>query len=303
MIDEAQEQVQEPIEGGTTITLPDPEPPANDNGQDDPAPGNAVEAQEARQSRKERREGRLREEQRRAESAEGRLREAVEAQQRMQEQLAELRGRTEAIQRHQAQQEGDPYERRMADLEARSRRHLNAASQAKDAATADAELNEYHRSQREASVLAARREMAAEFERFGRSLPDPETAGMKVTLSSEFPWLATNKQARDAADGYIGVLRAKGRPNNLATFREACAMSAKDFSLGGAPERQSEGRRAAYNGVSSREGGSDEGTMLRVPPGDEDKLRKMATAARPDLEPEAAWKHWLGTTGRKLARK
>lgn len=289
----------EVIESPTTVTLPDPEP-ANDDDTNDVAPANDNASPEERQTaRREKRAGRTlayKEQQTRAADAERRLAAADAERQRMAEQIAELRGRTEAIQQQQRVAQPDPHEKQVADLEAKSRRHLATAAAAKDQATADAELNEYHRTQRQAAVLEARRDMQQEMQRFSRNQPDPTQAGMKVALDSEFPWLGANVSARNAADAYIALLISRDKkPNNLATYREACAMAARDFGLGGTAERPSEGRRAAYNGIPSRTGAGGEGgaTQLRMSTDDNGKMKIMARQLYPHLDQEDAYKKWL----------
>lgn len=297
----------------TPVTVTLEEPAANDNGEtnatetETESQGAAAPGDAARPTRKERRANDLRTERQAREAAEQRLQTVIEEARSTREALAELRGRQHQMFLQQAQQAGDPVERQVTELEAKAERHLAhaaTAAQNRDEATRQSEMREYHKANRDAAVLEARRHMEAEFRRFGQSQPDPEMAGMKVNLASEFPWLSSNDSARRAADGYIGVLMAKGRPNNLATFREACSMAARDFSLGGAPERPSDARRAAYGGVPSREGGGDDGrTTLRMEGNVSESIGKMATQLFPNLEPEEARKRWLREIGPGLARK
>lgn len=303
----------EAIETPTTITVPETEPVADNDADistDTRGAANDNSTTEQRASRKERREERARthrEALQAATDANARLAEYQQRERRMSEQIAELRGRTEQIQRQQAAAAGDPFDKAVSDLEDRAARHLRAAASATTAETQAAEMREYHKANRQAAVIEARREMQGDFQRFGQSLPDPEQAGMKVTLAAEFPWLTSSDQARTAADGYVGVLVAKGRPaNSLATFREACALAAKDFNLGGTPtERPTEARRAAYAGISGREGdGGDDGRLrLQMSGDDAEKLKKLAAQMYPALDREDAYKKWLQNVGPKLRSK
>lgn len=295
----------EVVETPTTVTLPDAAPPANDNTDDDAAPSNDNATPEQRASRRERRADRFREARERADGAERRLAAAETERQAMAQQIAELRGRQEAMWRQQTQTQGDPYEKQINDLEAKAKRHLATAASSKDQAVADAELSEYHKTLRAASALDARRETAAAMERFRGSMPDPATSGMRVSLESEFPWLPSNEAARNAADAYIALLMNRDkRPNNIATYREACAMAARDFSLGG-NEKASAASRAAYNGISARTGaGGDDGrTHLQMSSDDNGKMKIMAKQLYPHLEPEDAYKKWLKDVGPGLAKK
>lgn len=305
------------LDAPTTIAIPEPEPTGDTGGDADlstdtrgaPASDSGA-TPEQRATRRERREERARthkEALQAAATADARLAEFQVRERRMQEQIAELRGRTEQMQRQQAAAAGDPYDKAVADLEERAARHLRAAASATTVETQAAEMREYNKANRQAAVIEARRELQGDFQRFGQSLPDPEMAGMKVTLAAEFPWLTTNEQARTAADGYVGVLVAKGRPaNSLATFREASALAAKDFNLGGmSTERPSEARRAAYAGISGREGDGGDGGGVRLQMSSEDgtKLRTLAAQMYPNLDREDAYKKWVREVGPKVARK
>lgn len=306
-------ETSESLEEPTNIDIPASEPAPDADLSEDTrgaAANDSAASPEQRATRKERREERARthrEALQAASEATARLAASELRERRMQEQIAELRGRTDQMQRQQAAAAGDPYDKAVADLEDRAARHLRAAASATTAETQAAEMREYHKANRHAAVIEARREMQGEFQRFGQSLPDPEMAGMKVTLAAEFPWLTSNDQARTAADGYVGVLVAKGRPaNSLATFREAAALAAKDFNLGGmATERPSEARRAAYSGISGREGdgGSDGNLRLQMSGDDAVKLRTLAAQMYPSLDREDAYKKWLREVGPKVARK
>lgn len=296
----------EPVEPVTTVDLPEPPAPADGDDTDVDKPANDNATPEQRASRKERRADRYREQRDRADAADRRASLAEAERSRMAEQIAELRGRTEQIQRQQTQAQGDPYEKAVTDLETKAQRHLAAAANSKDAATAQQEMNEYHRANRQAAVLEARRGFQEDLRRYSQSQPDPAQAGMKVALESEYPWLGGNEQARNAADAYIALLISRDkRPNNLATYREACALAAKDFGLGGTAERASDARRAAYNGVPARNGaGGDDGkTSLQMSTDDHGKMKIMARQLYPSLEPEDAYRKWLKEVGPALARK
>lgn len=303
------EETNEVLEAPTTVTLPEAEP-ANDNADGDGAePSNDNGFPEDRTTRREKRAQRTasyKEQQTRAADAERRFAAADAERQRLSEAIAELRGRTEAMQRAQYQTQPDPHEAQVSALEAKAQRHLAAAANAKDPATATAEMTEYNKALRSASVMEARRELQGDMQRMARSMPDPAQAGMKVALEADYPWLAGNEAARNAADAYIALLISRDkRPSNLATFREACALAAKDFGLGGAVERPSEARRAAYNGISARNGaGGDDGrTQLQMSGKDAEALRKMAAFRYPALDAEDAYKKWLREHGPALARK
>lgn len=292
-----------------TVTLPEPEststePDGNDN---EPANDNATPEQRiTRREKREQRNASYKEQQSRAQEYERRFAEADASRQRLETQLAEMRGRTEQMQRQATQAQGDPVERQITELSAKARRHLAAAANAKDPETANTEMDEYHKAQRRAAVIEARQEMRGDMQQMQRSMPNPEQAGMKMALVSDYPWLESNESARNAADAYIALLLSRDkRPNNLATFREACALAARDFGLGGAVERPSAARRSAYNGVTARNGaGGDDGRLqLQMSTDDNGKLKTMARQMYPQLEPDEAYKRWLRDVAPKLSKK
>lgn len=294
----------ETIDTPTTVTIPEPE--SNDDGGDqDAAPANDNATADQRATRKERRADRYREARDAASNAERMLAQERTERQRLAEQVAELRGAQQAMQRQTQQSQPDPYEKTISDLETKAQRHLSAAANAKDAQTAQQEINEYHRALRAAGTAEARREREADMQRYRASQPDPEQAGMKVALSADYPWLQNNTRARDLADSYIGQLMSRdGKAYNLTTIREACALAARDLGLGGAAERSATSR-SAYNGMSARTGaGGDDGrTHLQMSSDDNGKMKKMAAQLYPSDEPEVAYKKWLKNVGSGLASK
>jgi hypothetical protein len=241
--------------GGAVVDLPEPDEQEGGEGSEQPA-------EPERQSRKDRRGAWLQETRRKAAEAEDLRKKWEESERQRQEQaqqIAELRGRFEQSQQQRQQSQEDPYEARLTDLRSRSAAHLAASAAAQDKEVAKRELQAYHEAQEAIADLRAERTFARRQAEFAANMPDPEVAGVKVTLGAEFPWLQNNAAARQAADGYINILLSKGRPDNIATYREACALAAKDFSLGG-QEKPTEQQRARYNGVPAKEGaGSSDG--------------------------------------------
>jgi hypothetical protein len=297
----------------TEVTLPEPATgddggdAGGDDGKGEGGTSDPAQQAAARGTRKERRENALRTEREGRAEAERKLQAALDDQRQIRDQLAELRGRQAQMQWQQTQQAGDPVAKEIEALESKAERHLANAAQAvanKDEATRMAEMREYNKALRSAGVIEARQQLRGEFEQRLRQQPDPEQAGMKVALGSEFPWVRDNSQARDWADGAIAQLIARGRPDTLATYREALAMAAKEFGLGGAPERPSEGRRAAYSGISSREGDGEGGrTTLRLEGNAPEQLKKLAAQMYPSLDADQAYSKWLKEIGPGLAKR
>lgn len=305
--DQVQDEPVEAVESPVNITIPEPEP-ANDNAGDE---GGAAEPtgpqRQTRQERKEMRFRHLTEARTRADDAERRLASEAEERRKMSVELAELRGRQQAYEQTRRQEAGDPVQKRIADAHAQAYKKLQAAANSQDPARSEEAMREYHETLTSAAEVAAERRMQAQLDRFRQSMPDPNQQRTWGVLTTEFDWLESNPAARAMADGYIGYLmQAKGRPGGIQTYREACAMAAKEFGLGGTVERPSESRRSAYNGVPARASAqsSDEGrNQLQVSGEDATKMRRMAAKLYPEMDQEAAYKKWLGTVGPKLMRK
>lgn len=306
MSDEAQTQ-QEPVEAPATIDIPEPAEPANDNNQDSqPQAASPNGPPTQRQTRGERKEERYRLVQR-MEEADRRAATAEAARKHLEARLAEVDARQRMMeQRAQAGAE-DPHQKKIQEAHENAWKKLRAAAASPDPATSESSMREYHEALTAASEAAAERRMEAQLQRFRQSQPDPAQSRAWGVLTGEFEWLEQNHAARAMADGYIGYLVNKGRPNTMATYREACALAAKQFGLGGAAtERPSDARRAAYGGVPGRAGAADADdgtTQIQVPREDVAKLERMAHLRYPELEKGDAYKKWLGREGKAMATK
>ncbi len=169
-------------------------------------------------------------------------------------QLAEMRGRmTEREEREKAQrqtQTGDDYTAKTTKLED----EIEAAYAGKD----------YRRGrQLEAQLRAMEIERVADarLEAFKKTIPQHDPAQQSAAieahiLSGEFPFIATDKRAQRAADGYVTVLLARGKPDNLDTKRQAIKLAATDLGLEipGAGSSDNSTQRRLY-GATARGGG------------------------------------------------
>lgn len=301
------EETNEPLEGATTLNIPEPEA-SNDNGADDEPGARAGETpaqtEERRLTRKERKDNRFNDARKAAADAEKRLASYEEERRTHARELAEMRGQLTAFQQQRQldarQQRQDPATDKVKEAQARAMAKLQAAAASTNPAASAAAMEEYHSAMTEAAELAAERRMQVQLDQFRRSMPDPQSQGMATTLASEFDWLPSNVPARQLADGYVAMLVSKGRQPGLGTYREACAMAARDFGLGGAGERPSDARRAAFAGVRGQTSGDDAPTKLSIPNADMGPLKKMAIARYPELEPDAAMGKWLKVHGNRL---
>lgn len=303
---QTEDQTDDAIEPAT-LNIPETEP-ANDTTPDiDVVANDNATPDDRRPTRKERKDTRFRDAQVAARDAERRLASYEDERRKQATELAEMRGRLTAYEQRQQQRPApDNHEANVQAAHREALAKLKAAASAGDPAASEAAMMEYHAALTRAARLEASRETRQQIEAMRKSMPDPQTTGMATTLAQEFDWLPTNGAARQMADGYVGwLINTKGRQPGLATYREACAMAAKEFGLGGSVERPSEARRAAYNGISGREaaGSSDEDeTRLRVPQSDIPKLKLLAHARFPELEPDAAFGKWLKENGSKLKK-
>jgi hypothetical protein len=147
----------------------------------------------------------------RQKDAEERHRQAVE--------LAELRGRMAAAEEYKRQQQAqkpDTYDTELADL---NRQAMEAYAS-----------NDWDRGRKideKVWRMAARREAAAYIKENQPQAPDPA----QYILAAEFPWLQSNQSARMAADGWINILQAQGKPPGIETYREACRKAAEAMGL------------------------------------------------------------------------
>lgn len=174
-------------------------------------------------------------------------------------QLAEMRGRMterEKIEATQRQtQTVDDHQSRIDKLE----KEVYDAYAAKD----------YEKGRRiEAQIREAerKRDIASALEEFKKTIPkvDPTAQAQAVEahiLASEFPFIASDKKAQRVADGYIGILIAKGAPDNLETKRQAVKMAAADLGLSvpGAGGGDNSTQRRLYGAVAGGGGGAPSG--------------------------------------------
>jgi len=167
---------------------------------------------------------------------------------------AEARRFREDYYARQQQQQPDPAKQLNEQAEAIERemeRELALAAEGKS------DMRRYWQLQRQQSELIADQRARQIVSEMMRQQPDPGLSATRQALEEKHPWLATNTEARAAADGYLRVLMAKRRvaQPSMALYNEACALAAKDFELGGdtAPSAAS---KARYAGVPSKEGAS-----------------------------------------------
>ena len=171
--------------------------------------------------------------------------------QELREKIARLEGVVSA-RPQETKPETDEATKRIDELTAQADRDLEMASTKGDQKAMD----RYYASQREIGRLIARQEFAE----LVKTLPKPEhgPSAIQALVESEYPWLATNERARRWAANAEDQLILEGRPPTLATTKEALALAAVKFHLGGARPQTADLRR--YGGVQSDDS-EDTGTV------------------------------------------
>ena len=297
---DAEPKITERVDG-VTVDPDDVETPT-----DKPA-----QTEEERQSRKERRQGALRQERERATAAAERERASTERADRLERELAETRGYVQAL--GQRQNQDDPAAARkakVAQLEDEADRHLNNAGHAatlKDQERAKAEMRAYNAKQREIARLEMRAEMEPEidqrFQRFQQQQPlqmTPQLMRAREALNEEFPWLRTNKRALDATDAEVERRMKSGQQFTYEMARAAAAEVQRDLSLkvSSAPSQRSRAVFAAPGGGEGEGGGEG---PVRVPMGRAEKV--MAHKLYPGLDGAEAEKKWAREVGAPEERR
>lgn len=239
----------------------------------------------AAQSRKERRANAFQEAKENARLAREEAAREREERERLGREVAELRGRWEQAQQQQQRDAKDPYADKIQALEDEAQMHLERVANSKDPAVQKAELRAYNAKMREAAKLDMRRDLENEARKNPRqqqSQMNPRDAAMLTALEAEYPAIG-DKKFRNVADGYVALLMARGRPDSLATLREACALAAQELKVGGVDSgKPSNVRRGAYSGFSSGEGAGGGGETSRddVPIGRTEEALAIALANR-----------------------
>jgi hypothetical protein len=264
---------------------------------DEPDDGPKERTSGERPSRKERKSDFVRQAKEEAAERTRELQAERAERQRLANEVAEMRGYLAAQAQRQQQDPNATPEKRIEALEEEADSHLRAAAAAAqrgDDATNRRELRNYNAKLREANALfiEARQNprLDQRFQELRGQIPDPQTAETRMTLAAEFPWLQNDDEARSAADAAINRLMRSGRPDGLATYREACSLVAKRMGLGGRSARPTDGQRARYNGMGAGESSGGGGDTVQI----ENNLanRRLAAASFRELAPEEAWKAW-----------
>lgn len=264
---------QTPADDTTTVPVPEQPEQGDADAADDGEHklGSHAEKRMARNERRNSERAELRKE------AEARAKEASELRaeiSRMREEQAEMRGRF-AQQAQQQQPQQDP----LIALYAQADKALQ------DVADNKADMRRYH----EIQAAIARTVAAQQLQEFAQSQAhQPQIDATRALLESEFGWLSSNAKARRWADGAYDQLVAEGRPDGIATMREALAKTAAALNLGTPPGRVNDSTRGKYVGVSTKDTGASRGGSIDAVRMD-DATRSLAEAYWPDVKPREAY--------------
>lgn len=287
------------IEPASTDVEPAPEPETRAAADDDDGDKPAPQAQAPRKTRKDFRQARVDVEAARAEAAE--IRRALEAErgerQRIDRELAELRATARTVAERNTD---DGFKQKLTQLRAKANQHLVIAAQNdKNPAIAQREMEAYYDTLDEIQDARHEHRESRRQPAQTQSGPDPAALAMWSALSAEHDWLNDDAhvKARQSAGHYASALIAQGKPDNLQTYREACAMAAQAFKIGGR-QAPTSGQRARYTGVPSRSGDSENDGREVVRMGRHEE--SMAEAAYAHLPPEEAHKAWARDVGRHV---
>jgi len=284
-----------PEEAVTNVAIRDEQDDGGDEG------GQQQAAQGGKPPRKERRQAEWREvneKARKAEEYQAQLEEERRQRQALAEQVAELRGRTEAIQ--QSQRPAETTAERVKGLREKSAMILRQMQETKDPAVSERLFHEWHDTNDAIQDIRSEEREGKLRQEIGRSMPDVQAQAQRTSIETEFPWVSNHAQARQAAIGYEQVLLANGEPPTMATTRKALLMAARDHKLGG-ESAPSEASRRRFALPSGRDTGAGGGESRTVPMND--ALKKIAEARYPQLEAAEAHARWATEVGQKVMQK
>lgn len=278
-----------PVEATTEVPVQEQEP----------EPQQATEAQRlSNRERKQQNWRELKEAARLGEEARAQLEEERRERARLAEQVAELRGRTEAIQQQSRRAEPEPQDR-VTSLRQRATDTLRAMNEAKDPEAQQRLLNQWYDLNDQIQDVRDEARWAQRREQIAQQMPRTPSADQRM-LESEFPWLGSNEAATQVAMGIEKRLWKEGKPANVQTSRMAAAEAAKVMGLGGGSP-PSEASRRKFALPSSREGANDAPGPRTMSLNEAQK--KMAEAAYPGLEAPEAWSKWASTVGQRVLAK
>jgi hypothetical protein len=301
--------------GSESVELPEPD--ADEGGS--ASSGGSSEPEQASggqpQNRKERRQSEFQAAQETARQAREEAATERRERERLAQEFAEFRGKYQATEEMRQRREApDLYAAKIAELEDEAQMILEKVAGTRDVAEQKALMKKWNEKQREAVKLDWQRDQEKNERENPRQQQAPQmdarATAIWVAIEADYPAIAdqgnAGKQFRSVADRYLDSLVAGGKPENLATFRAACAMAAKELKIGG-HQASSNGQRGAYGGYPNGDGaggrGGDGRPTLEVGPQQRALALALANRSGSGMSQEEATADWLKKVGPRVAKR
>ncbi len=131
--------------------------------------------------------------------------------------------------------------------------------------------------------------------------PAPEQGNRQfvaMTLEAEYPEIWASESMRLRARAEMVELVGRGKPEGIATAREACQRVADRFGIGRRVPAPTDLERSRHSGIPARAGVAGNGSGNQYTPSKfEMSLAKAFTKHRPGLSDEESWREWAKATG------
>lgn len=152
-----------------------------------------------------------------------------------------------------AQPQGDPYAPALTEVATALSAEIRLM-RAHDSTKGEYDMTRYNALQERRTELIAARAANAVLARQGQQGQgqrggDPAVHARYQALVSEFPWIESSPGMSKQVGSYRSYLLSRGRPDTIATDREAAAHVAAQNKLGGRPPRASSGDRERAAGM------------------------------------------------------
>jgi hypothetical protein len=277
--------------------------PANDNAaeaEDEEKPG---EPPEQRRLRAQRRQERLNSRLKLAEEAVNRAKELEERDKRREMELAEMRGQLQALQhmRQQAQNDNasDPYQARLDAVYRRQKEAYNSAQAEIKAGTFDEKRSAHY--EQVAREIDTERVTILTEKAIAEREPNRQREQAQSFWVNKYPEVYQNPRAYQYAEATFRQKLALegGQPTN-DMVDQVMEETMTRFKLGrrAAPSASERSRLSGVPSSGSGGGGRGDAGITMTP-----ELKRIATAAHPDLSEAEAIKRWVNGPGKRLRDK
>ena len=146
------------------------------------------------------------------------------------------------------------------------------------------------RDEKKEAKKEAKRQRAPEHEEQRRQ-------NIQLTLEAEFPQVYSDEELRLRAQAEFAGLRKRGKPDGLATAREACQRAMGKSGVGRPIPGPTDLERTRYSGIPARAGTQGGSAGQWVPNRFEISTARAFTKHMPDLSDEERVRMWAKMTG------